>query len=122
MITKLAQAFDVDKIIGTVDPSGGAVSYGGLFSGEGPSGFITAVLRTMIVLAGVFALFNFITAGYAFMSAGDDPKKIEGAWAKIWQTFLGMTFAAGTFVLAALLGRLLFGDYNALLQLKIFGP
>ncbi len=76
----------------------------------------------MIVGAGIYALINLLLAGYAFMSAGDDSKKVAGAWAKIWQTMLGLAFAAGSFVLAGIFGKLIFGDYNALLQIKIFTP
>jgi hypothetical protein len=73
----------------------------------------------LIVGAGIYALFNFILAGYAFMSAGDDPKKVAGAWAKIWQTALGLAFAAGAFVLAAIFGELIFGDPMFILNPKI---
>jgi hypothetical protein len=71
---------------------------------------LNLILQTLIVGAGIYALFNLVLAGYSFMSAGDDPKKIEGAWAKIWQTLLGLAVAAGAFVLAAIFGRLLFGS------------
>ena len=84
--------------------------------------FINNILKLLIVGAGIFAVINLVLAGYAFMSAGDDPKKVAGAWAKIFQTLMGLAFAAGAFVLAAIFGQLIFGDYNALLQLKIFGP
>src|SRR3989338_9639961 len=79
------------------------------------------ILKTLIVIAGVYAVFNFVLAGYAFMSAGDDPKKVQGALQKIWQTLIGLIFAAGAFVIAALAGQLIFKDANALLQIKIFG-
>src|SRR3990167_3824160 len=75
---------------------------------------IQRVIWILIAGAGIYALFNLVIAGYSFMSAGDDAKKIEGAWAKIWQTLLGLAIAAGAFVLAAIFGKLIFGDYNAL--------
>ncbi len=77
---------------------------------------IQSVIWILIVGAGVYALFNFILAGYAFMSAGDDPKKVAGAWAKIWQTALGLAFAAGAFVLAAIFGELIFKDPTFILK------
>lgn len=96
--------------------------YGDLVSQSGLSKFIGNIVKYMIVIAGLYALFNLILAGYSFMSAGGDPQKIAGSWAKIWQTLLGLTVAVGAFVLAAIFGKLLFNDYNYLLQLKIFGP
>ncbi len=80
---------------------------------------IDLVIRTLIVGAGIYALINLVLAGYAFISAGDDPKKVAGAWAKIWQTLLGLAVAAGSFVLAAIFGKLVFNDYMFLLKPKI---
>lgn len=83
---------------------------------EGAFGnLINLILKVLIVGAGLYALFNLVLAGYAFMSAGDDAKKVAGAWAKIWQTLLGLLFAAGAFVLAAIFGYLLFGNAGQLL-------
>lgn len=79
-------------------------------------------LNVMLVGAGLYALINLILAGYAFMSAGDDPKKVAGAWAKIWQTLLGLAFAAGAFVLAAIFGWIIFGSPDALLKPVIPTP
>jgi len=109
------------NIFGNVNPPPGINRYGDLTSG-GPTYFLTNILKFIIVVAGIYALINLVVAGYSFMSAGDDPKKVAGAWSKIWQTLLGLAVSAGAFVLAALFGRLLFGDYSALLRLRIYGP
>lgn len=78
--------------------------------------FINFLLQLLIVIAGIYSLINLILAGYAFMSAGDDPKKVAGAWAKIWQTLLGLAVAAGSFVLAAIFGQLLFKNPTFILK------
>jgi len=70
----------------------------------------------LIIGAGIYALINFILAGYAFLSAGEDPKKITGAWAKIWQTALGLLVVAGAFVLAAIFGQLIFGRWDFIIN------
>jgi hypothetical protein len=110
---------NTNSIIGEVNPPPGVENIGGGI--EGIPIFVNMILRLLIVGAGIYAVFNLVIAGYAFMSAGDDPKKVAGAWAKIWQTLMGLAFAAGAFVLAAIFGKILFNDYNALLQFKIFG-
>lgn len=79
-------------------------------------------LRAMVVGAGIYALFNLVLAGYSFMSAGDDAKKVAGAWSQITQTLIGLAFTAGSFVLAALFGELLFGDPYFLLKPSIPTP
>ena len=89
---------------------------------DGLADFFNNILKLMIIGAGLYATINLVLAGYAFMSAGDDSKKVAGAWAKIWQTIMGLMFAAGSFVLAAIFGKLIFNDYTALLQLRIVTP
>lgn len=91
----------------------GAVESGGL------GNLLNIFLNVLVVAGGVYALFNFVLAGYAFLSAGDDPKAIQGAWAKIYQTIIGLVFIAGSMVIAAIVGLLVFGDATALLQPKI---
>lgn len=99
-----------------------ALSQYGTEPGPAIGRFIQLGLRTLIVVAGIYALFNLVLAGYAFMSAGDDSKKVAGAWAKIWQTILGLAVAAGSFVLAAIFGQLIFGDPMFLLNPSIPEP
>lgn len=108
-------------LFGKVSPPPGVSSYAG-GTLQGLPIFINNILKILIVGAGIFTVFNLVIAGYGFLSAGDDPKKVAGAWAKIWQSLLGLAFAAGAFVLAAIFGKLIFNDYNALLQIKIFTP
>ena len=80
---------------------------------------IQLVIWLLIIGAGIYALFNLVLAGYSFMSAGEDSKKVAGAWAMIWQTMLGLALSAGAFVLAAIFGQLIFGDPTFILNPKI---
>lgn len=73
-------------------------------------------LRALVIGAGVYALFNLVLAGYSFMSAGEDSKKVSAAWAQIYQTIIGLAFAAGSFVIAAIIGFLIFGDSSFLFK------
>ncbi len=91
-------------------------------SGTGIGNFLNLIFQIMVVGAGLYALINFILAGYAFLSAGEDSKKIEAAWAKIWQSALGLAFAAGAFVLAAIFGKIIFNDWNFILNPCIPAP
>lgn len=113
---KLAQASDT--FFGKVIPPQALSNIGDVSTG-GIGKFLNLIVRFLIVGAGIYALFNLVLAGYAFLSAGDDPKKVEGAWAKIWQTALGLIFVAGAFVLAAIFGLLIYGDAGAILNPKI---
>ena len=103
---------------GTIPPPSGLAKYS-TNPGTAIGTLIQYVVWILIVGAGIYALFNFILAGYAFMSAGDDPKKVAGAWSKIWQTALGLAVAAGAFVLAALFSQLIFGQWDFILNPQI---
>ena len=113
----------MDEIIGPVTAPLAYENWGKDLAGL--SAFMNAIIKLIIVVAGLYAFFNLVMAGYGFMSAGDDPKKMTAAWSKIWQSILGLAIAAGSFVLAAIIGRLLYGDeigWGMLLQLQLFGP
>ena len=94
--------------------------YGGYETGL--IGFLNNIIRLLIAVAGIWGFINLILAGFGFMSAAGDPKKVSLAWAKIWQSLIGLLIIAGSFVLAAIFGHLLFGDATAILQPKIYGP
>ena len=112
-------AQDAADIIGTVtNPI--TPKYGGLETGLIP--FFSNVLRLIFAVAGVYAFINLILAGYGYMSAGGDSKAVSKAWDKIWQTLIGLAIIAGSFVIAALFGYLIFGDAMFMLRPTIYGP
>ena len=102
------------------NPFGPIVAPDSAFSAGAPEqaigNLIQLVIWLLIIGAGVYALFNLVLAGYSFMSAGEDSKKVAGAWAMIWQTMLGLAVSAGAFVLAAIFGQLIFGDPTFILN------
>ena len=106
--------------IGTITPPDPITNYGA--GPEGLLNFLNNILRLMVVIGGLWAFFNLVLAGYGFLGAGDEPKKMEAAWAKIWQSLMGLIFIIGSFVLAAIFGYVLFGDTRAILSPKVYGP
>lgn len=106
------------QIFGSVTEPSALKNFGGV-QGGAIGKLINFIFNSLIVAASVWALLNLILAGYSFISAGDDPKKIEASWAKIWQTLLGLAIAAGAFVLGSIFGQILFGDPKAILAPQI---
>ena len=105
-------------VIGNISPPLPLQTFGGIESG-GLGNFLNVIFKILIAAGGIYALFNFIIAGYGFLSAGGDPKAISAATAKIWQTLIGLLLIAGSFVLAAILGWLMFGNANAIINPSI---
>ena len=112
-------AVDLPAIVGQVQNPLSQTSYGGL-SGVGL--FITNIIRLFFVVAGILALFNFLIAGFEYINAGGDSKKLEKAWSRIWQSLMGLVIMVASFAVASLFGYLIFGpDFN-LLSPTIVGP
>lgn len=94
----------------------------GAGSGGGLIFFLSNILRLVFVIAGIFAFFNFIIAGFQYMNAGGDAKSVSAAWERIWQSLLGLAIIVGSFAIAALMGQVFFGDVTAILSPSIYGP
>ncbi|MBM3283701.1 hypothetical protein FJY90_05675 [Candidatus Gottesmanbacteria bacterium] len=112
-----------DPVIGCVSPPPFITSGIDPSSGQltGIMVFLNSLLRLVFIIAGLFGFLNLIIAGFQFMSAGGDPKNIGKAWEKIWQSFLGLLLIVGSFLLAAIIGILLFKDPFAILRPSL-GP
>lgn len=117
MINKLADA--ATNPFGNITAPPELALFGDIETGGALGKFLTLIFQLLVVVGGLYTLFNVILAGFAFLSAGDDPKSIQNAWAKIYQSVLGISFIAGSFVLAAIFGKLIFGNYNAILNPNI---
>ena len=109
----------MDQIIGQVDNPLAGTEYAGL---GGIGSFISNILRLFFVTAGVLALFNFIVAGYSYMNAAGDSKKLDAAWSKIWLSLVGLIIIVASFAISALFGQLMFGNTMYFLQPSIYGP
>lgn len=110
----------MSNLFGTIEQPSFLNNFGNVETGIGP--LLNMILKAMIVIAGIYALINFILAGYEFMSAGGDAGKVANAWAKIWQTIIGLVVAAGAFVIAVIVGWLIFGDFDFLTNPSIPTP
>lgn len=120
MISKLlAQVGTVQNPFGVM---GGPAEYANSACGSGLFVIFANLIKLLIVIAGLYAFFNFILAGYSFLSAGGEPKAITKAWEKIWQSILGLTVVAGSFILAGIVGWLIFRNTTALITPRIYYP
>lgn len=78
-------------------------------------------LKLIFVVAGIFALWKFIEAGFTFMNAGGDPQKVANGRDKMIMTFVGLLVMFGAFALAMLVGQVFLGDSSAILNPSIMG-
>lgn len=81
--------------------------------------FISNLFKLAGLIGGLYMILQFIMAGYDYMSANGDAKKIEAAGTKIWQSILGMVIIASAFILAGVVERI---TGIPILTPKIYGP
>lgn len=113
---------DVSNVIGKITPPPPFNNNGYGPVGGGLGKFLNNIFMLLTVGAGIFALFNFIMAGYTYMGAKNDKEKIANAGAMIVNSLIGLLIIASAFVIAALAGQIFFGDWQFILNPKIYGP
>jgi hypothetical protein len=119
-MTHLVQA--ADDIVGTITNPLPTPYQSLIGTNGGLILFFTNILRLVFVIAGIYAFLNFILAGFQYMGAGGDSKAMGAAWARIWQSMLGLIIIVGSFALASLFSQLIFGRPDFILNPTIYGP
>jgi len=74
--------------------------------GSGLFALISNILKLAGVVAGLFFVVQIIMAGFGYIGANGDAKKVDLAWAKIWQSLIGLLIVGSAFVLASVVGRI----------------
>lgn len=87
--------------------------------GEGLFAFMSNVFKFAGIIAGIYFVFQIITAGFTYLNAAGDAKKIEAASSTIWQSIIGMVIVASAFVIAGLVEK--FTGIN-IINPTIYGP
>lgn len=84
--------------------------------------FITNVITIIFAAAGLFAFFNLMIAGFSYISAAGDSKKIEAATYSINMSLTGLVVMVAAAAVTGIISYLLFGSATAILSPTIKGP
>ncbi len=84
--------------------------------------FLSNLLKVFTIGAGIFVMVNFVLAGFNYILAGGDEKKIETANSMITNSIIGLAIMAGSYVLAGIVSYLIFGNPTIILKPIIYGP
>lgn len=73
--------------------------------GDGVTGIakiVSSVIGLMTIAAGIWFLFQFITGGISWISAGGDKSKLQGARDRLTNSFLGLVVVVAGWAILAL--------------------
>lgn len=83
--------------------------------------FLSNLLRVFAIVAGIWAMFNFISAGFIYITSMSDTGATQRVASKITMTVVGLSIIAGAYTLAALVGWIMFGDPGFILNPQLQG-
>lgn len=76
--------------------------------------YVSSIIGVMTIFASVWFLFQILYAGYEWISAGGDTKKIASSRDRITHAFIGLVIVVGSWSLLAVAGQ--FFGYNTLVD------
>jgi len=72
--------------------------------------FISNIIKLISIVAGIFVLFNFVSAGFTYITANGD----SGAYSKIGEklslSVTGLLLIVASYTIAGIIGLIVFGD------------
>ncbi len=119
MFVTLAQS---SSVFGKVNPPPGVSQYNTQAGGIGIILFASNLIKIATVVAGVWVLFNIITAGYLYITESGNSGTATKVKDQITSSVLGLIIIVLSHTLIALISFFLFKDATFILNPKITGP
>lgn len=113
-LSKLIPIAYADDVVGTITLPGGVPS-----DIAKTGDFVSAIVRFLMVVGGVFSLWQFLSGGFQFISSGGDKGKIAEAQQKINMSILGLVTMTASFLIIAVISQVLFGSFTYILSPEI---
>lgn len=76
--------------------------------------YVSSIIGIMTIFASIWFLFQILYAGYEWISAGGDTKKIADSRSRFTHAFMGLVIVVGAWSLLAVAGQ--FFGYNTLVD------
>lgn len=112
----LVQGKSVIDIFGQILPPPGAPANANLRPQDALVSVLNVALNLTMIIAGFVTLINFIRAGYTYLTAGADAKKLDEAHNIIKWSAVGLLIVVMTPLAAAIIGYIVFKDPMAIIK------
>lgn len=111
--------------LGKVRPPSGYSQYlsyeNGDYTDDGLVKFASRLMRIFIIICGIWTLFNFLMAGWTYISGMENPKAQQEVKDKLTMTVVGLVILTTSFTMAGLFGLIFFKDATFILSPVIKG-
>lgn len=113
-------------VIGTVEAPPGVADYNKLVGG-GPQDigiilFASNMLKVGAVVAGLIVFYNFLMAGFNYITADGDSNAMKKVIDEIKSSVIGLILIVTAYAVTAVISLMIFGDANFILNPTIKGP
>lgn len=117
--TLIAQA---SNPFGNIEAPAGVRKYDAAAGGIGLLLFVSNLIQIATVVAGLWVMFNFITAGFTYVTSNGDSAAHGKIASKLTQSIIGLVIIVAAYGVTALAGLLFFGDAMYFLNPQIPTP
>jgi hypothetical protein len=115
-----------NSVFGKVDAPPGVVDFNNSSAAGGSNigliVFISNIIKLATVIAGIWVLFNFITAGFTYITSQGESKAATQVKDQITNSVSGLVFIIGAYTVIALISYFLFGKADYILNPTLVGP
>jgi len=109
-------------IIGEVEPPQGVAEYNDEAGGEiGLFKFASNIINLASVIGGIIVMFNFVLAGFTYVTSAGNPSAHEKVKDKITWGLVGLAIIASFYLIAAIVGVIFYGSSAAVLNPALGG-
>lgn len=113
---KIFLAKTLQEIFGTIDLPPGTPTNANAQPQDALVSVLNVALNLTMIIAGFVTLINFIRAGYTYLTAGADAKKLDEAKNIITWSAVGLLIVVMTPLAAAIIGYIVFKDPMAIIK------
>lgn len=124
MPTPVPQSNSGSDIFGTIKAPQGVAEYNAAAGGNGIGLliFLSRIIQFIFVIGGIIVVYNFISAGFIYLTSEGDSKAHEKVKNQITYSVIGLLILLLSFAFASLLGALFFGNATFFINPVITGP
>lgn len=112
-----------DGVFGTIEAPDGVAKFNA-DAGEDANNiglllFISNVIKLISIVGGIYVLFNFVFAGFTYITANGDSSKMAKIGEKLSLSVTGLILIVASYTIAGIIGLIIFGDATYIINPQI---